>query len=103
MNTILEIKKNGGSNIRKFQKIQQEAINHFKSLFQEPSGCNIAEILKVVSYFPRMIDEYKNENLEAEVPKEELKCVLQSFKKTKNPSPHEWTENFTWDFLFLRG
>jgi hypothetical protein len=51
---------------------------------QKPQRPNIAKILKVVPFFPRMMEDQENENLEAEVTKEELKFGLSSFKKTKN-------------------
>jgi len=49
----------------------------------------------MTSYFPRFITEQEeNEELSTEVPKEELKAVLESFKKAKSPGFDGWTVEF---------
>lgn len=69
----------------------EEGVNHFRGLFQEQRRANIAKIIKVASYFPRILKEEQNEALEVEVKTEELKAVLYSFQKGKIPGTDGWT------------
>jgi len=56
-NNIQESKRNYGSKVVNFQDIVEESLNPFKTLFQDPPGCNITEILKVASLFPRLVND----------------------------------------------
>lgn len=55
----------------------------------------IEDILKMISYFPRLVEEEKNEDLK-EVPREELKELLKYFKKEKRRGPSEWKICVLW-------
>jgi hypothetical protein len=61
-------------------------VYHFKSNYQEPERENISKIVKLVSYFPRFIDEEANEELMSEITNIELKSVVDSFQKDKSPN-----------------
>jgi hypothetical protein len=54
----------------------------------------------VVSFFPRLIDEQHNEELEAAITKEEL-VVVNSFKKAKRPDLDGWNVKFYLSFYDL--
>jgi hypothetical protein len=69
---------------------QKLGVNHFEGLFKEPKRMNLDKTLKVISHFPRMI----NEDLYILVNKEELVVVLQYFRKDKSPRPHGWSVEF---------
>jgi hypothetical protein len=56
-------------------------------LNQELDKENLVKILKVISLFPRMVNEETNEELYSPVKKEELTAILHSFKKDKSPRP----------------
>jgi len=43
--------------------------------------------MKVIIFFPRLISEDMNEELEVEIKKKELKFVLNSSQRSKSPSP----------------
>jgi hypothetical protein len=45
-------------------------VKHFPYIFKEPERENIGEILKVVSYFPKMVEDEDNEELFNEVSRE---------------------------------
>lgn len=57
-------------------------------MFKEPDRENIEEILKVASYFPRLVGEKENERMYREVSREELLYVLNSFNKNRSPGPN---------------
>jgi hypothetical protein len=57
--------------------------------------------MKVISFFPRMINKYLNEDLFSRVTKEELGVILQNFKKDRIPGPDEWTVEFYTRFFDL--
>lgn len=56
----------------------------FKGIIKETKRANIEEILKVVSYFPKMVNDEENERLFRIITKEELLFVLNSFKKDRS-------------------
>lgn len=78
-------------------------IRHFERLYQEPERANLAKILKVISFFPRMVNEEDNEVLFSPITKEELNNVLYSFKKERSMSPNDWSVKFFIDFFKLLG
>jgi hypothetical protein len=50
--------------------------------------------MKIISLFPKLIDEQMNEELDAEISEEELKVVLNSFQKEKSLGMGRWTIEF---------
>jgi hypothetical protein len=66
-------------------------VQHFTSIFKEPKSSNINEIVKVASYFPRLISDEDNQTLFKEVSKDKFLIVLSSFQKDKSPSLDGWT------------
>ena len=74
--TISTIKDMNGEMVISFKEKSEAREGFFKNLFNEPSGCNIQEILEVVNLFPRMIDEGMNNLLKEEVTKEKLEKVV---------------------------
>jgi hypothetical protein len=78
-------------------------VQHFEEVFKELDRENIEEILKVASYFPRLVGEEENERMYREVSREELLYVLNSFKKDRSPGPDGWTVEFYIEFFDLLG
>ena len=67
-----------GEMVRSFNEKSEAGKSFFKTLFKEPEGCNIQEILKVINLFPRLIDEEMNKSLRDEVTEEELEKIVYS-------------------------
>jgi hypothetical protein len=78
-------------------------VKHFSYIFKEPERANIGEILKVISYFPRMLEDEDNEELFKEVSREELSKFLSSFQKDRCPGPDRWLVEFYLDFFEFIG
>ena len=73
----------------------------FKKLFSKLEGCNIHEILKVLSMFPRLINEEMNNSMKEEVTEEELEKIVYSFQKGKSSGPNGFTIEFFQGFFDL--
>jgi hypothetical protein len=54
-NSIWEIKDDQGKKVTNFEEIVGAGKKNFSSLFKEPVGCPITEILKVINIFPSFI------------------------------------------------
>ena len=76
INTILELQDHGGTKVRGFKGSVELGFKHFEGIYKEPKRTNFANILKVICYFPRMINEELNEDLYRLVNKEELFSIL---------------------------
>ena len=74
-----------GELVRSFNEKWEAGKSFFKTLFEEPKGYNIQEILKVINLFPRLIDEEMNKSLRDEVIEEELEKIVYSIHKGKSP------------------
>jgi hypothetical protein len=48
MNMISEVRTIDGSVVPSFKEKKKEGVHHFKSLFHEPIGCLIQEIMEVI-------------------------------------------------------
>jgi hypothetical protein len=51
-------------------------------------------MMKILKLFPQLIDDQMNLEPEAKVIKEELKAVLNLFKRAKSTSVDGWTADF---------
>jgi hypothetical protein len=65
--------------LQRKDKVLQQAV---------PERANIAEITKHTDNFPRFIENEQNDNLMAEISREELKEVVFSLQKDKSPRPN---------------
>jgi hypothetical protein len=83
MNTIWEIQNVEGIKVKSFQEIFEVGTTHFQSLFMEPEGENIAEIIRISSYLPKFVEDNQNVHLMVPISKEELKEVVYSFQLKK--------------------
>lgn len=77
-------------------------ITHFQNLFKAPREPSIAEILRVAQFFPSFINGDKNEDLLAEISKNEME-VLHSFQKDKIMGLDWWPIEFFMGFYDLIG
>eukprot|EP01018_Ginkgo_biloba_P032610 Gb_14068 [translate_table: standard] len=101
--TIWELTGREGNKVRGFKDLAAFAVQHFNELFKEPDRINIGEIIKVVTYFPRMVGNEDNAILFREITKEELLVVLNALQKEKSPGPDGWSVEFYLDFFELLG
>ena len=72
-----------GEMVSSFNEKLEVGKSFFKTLFKEPEGCNIQEILKAINLFPILIDEEMNNSLREEVTEEELEKIVSSIQKGK--------------------
>ena len=103
INTIWEMPINEGRKVRTFQGLAEIGVAHFEQLYRDIEKVNIVKILKVVSYFTRLVQEEDNVRLYGQVTKEELLAVLNSFYKDKSPSLDRWTKELFIRFFDLFG
>eukprot|EP00253_Pinus_taeda_P008065 PITA_08065 len=95
-NTIWKLKDTDGREHSSFEAVSNLGKSHFQSLFADPGGTSIAEIIRTAQAFPRFVEEEEAENLYREVSKEEIENVIKSMPKDKSPGPDGWTiELFT--------
>jgi hypothetical protein len=100
-NTIWEIRASDDSMVRSFKANAKEGVRHFKSLFQEPDGCPIQEILEVISKFRPVFTKEMNRSMVEEVSEPKLHATLSSMQKGKRPRPDGLTVEFFLGFYDL--
>jgi hypothetical protein len=83
--------------------IKEEVVNYFKHFFKAKERNNINDLVRITSLYPRMVDEEEAESLFKPVTLEELKSVLENFKKERSPGPDGWTTEFFTFFFDLVG
>eukprot|EP00253_Pinus_taeda_P004952 PITA_04952 len=102
-NTIWSLPTPGGGVAETFNQISQLGTAHFRNIFQNPPGVNLAEIIEVASHFPRFVNEETSEDLMTPVTMDELESTLKWFKKDKSPGSDGWSIEFYLAFFDLIG
>eukprot|EP00253_Pinus_taeda_P002268 PITA_02268 len=102
-NTIWKLKDPEGREASSFEALSNMGKNHFKSLFSDPGGVSLAEIIRTAQYFPRFVEGEEAEDLFREVTKEEVESIIKSMAKDKSPSPNGWTVELFIHFFELIG
>eukprot|EP00253_Pinus_taeda_P025127 PITA_25127 len=90
-NTIWKLKDADGREHSTFEAVSNLGKSHFQSLFTDPGGISIAEIIQTAQAFPHFVEEEEAEILFREVTKEEVENVIKSMPKDKSPGPDGWT------------
>lgn len=85
INTIWMIKSEEGNTAKSFEELSLLVRNQFKKLFKAPTKVSIAEVVRMAQNFPRYMDDANNEIIMGEVTKGEVKGILRSMQKDKNP------------------
>ena len=101
INTVWEIPNREGRKVRIFQGLAYLGVAHIEHIYKDPNRENISEILKVVSYFPRLLEDKDNERMHDPISKNELFLILNSFNKENIPCPNGWTMKFLTSFFEL--
>lgn len=102
-NTIWNLPLPDGGVANTFNKLSHLGTSHFKNLFTNPPGSNLADIINVAGHFPRFVNDDEAEELIAPVTVLELEGTLKWFKKDKSPGPDGWTIEFYLAFYELLG
>ena len=71
--------------------IKQEVVNYFKHFYKAKERTNYNDLVRFSSLYPRMVNEEEAESLFKPVTLEEIKSVLENFKKEKSLGPDGWT------------
>jgi hypothetical protein len=95
---VWEIQSDSGGTLTDQKAIKEEAVNHFKHFYKARERNNINDVVRVSSLYPKMVNEEEAELLYQPVSLEELKLVLEKFKKERSLGPDGWTSEF---FLFF--
>lgn len=70
-----------------FNKLSHLGSTHFRNLYKNPPGSNLADIINVARHFPKYVNEDEADELCAPVTIGELKGMLKWFKKDKSSRP----------------
>jgi hypothetical protein len=98
---IWEIEDEAGKLHSDKEAIKDEAINYFKSFYQDTRTNNIGDQVSTVRLFPRMVLEEEVLNLENPCSREEILKVLKVFSKDKCLGSDGWTVEFFLHFFEL--
>jgi hypothetical protein len=78
---VWEIQNGSRDNITDQKAIKEEVVNHFKHFFKSKDRTNYNDLVRVSILYPRMVNEEEVESLFKPVTLEEIKYVLENFKK----------------------
>ena len=90
-NAIWKLKYHDGKKEHTFEGMARIGKNFFQDLYKAENKATIEEVIRVVQKFPGFTSEEDNKILMEQVTLEELKNVMNSFQKDKNPRPYGWT------------
>ena len=101
-NTISFIKKREGDRVESHVEIEQEFINHFKEVHQEPQIDRRPAIEKITQNVSKIITEEHNQLLLRPVMSQEVELAMNQLKEGKAPGPDDFTTTFFhsfWDLI----
>jgi hypothetical protein len=84
INTIWSIDRSNAPLTSSFEDIATTGTLHFQSLFKEENRASIDVVLQVSYLFPGFIDHEGNDQLMAEITKEELQATSSKLSKDKS-------------------
>jgi len=102
INSITHITNEQGERIESHAGIEEEFINHFKKVHQEPNFNRMLAINKLTKNIPKIITEEHNDLLIKPISLQEVEEVVQQLKDGKAPGPDGFTTNFFhkfWDLI----
>jgi hypothetical protein len=94
VNTIWKITRADGVEVNKFEDIARDGVDHFGNVYKEEYRVSIAEVVRMISFFPSFVNEVENSSLMMEVSKEEIQVVFHSFQKDKSTGLDGWLVEF---------
>lgn len=102
-NTIWNLPLPEGGLADSFNKLSDLGSTHFRNLYKNLAGTNLAEIINVATHLPRFVEEGDSADLEAPFTMAELESTIKWFQKEKSPGPDGWTIEFYIAFFDLLG
>jgi hypothetical protein len=60
-------------------------VAHFEKIYREPRHSKVVEMLKILSYFPSLVEDDDNREFYKEISQEELFATISCFKRDKSP------------------
>jgi len=78
-NTIWILSKRYVNVVTSFEDLSKLGKRQFQSIFKEDNQTTIVDVVRMVGFFPRFVNEEDNQSLMEEVFDEELKEVLWIF------------------------
>lgn len=93
-NTIWNILTPDGGVADTFNKLSHLGSTHFRNLYKNPPGSNIADIINVAGHFPKFVNEDEAKAIFDPVTPGELEGTLKWLKKDKISGPDGWTIEF---------
>eukprot|EP00253_Pinus_taeda_P034819 PITA_34819 len=102
-NTIWRLNDSEGRDVSSFETLSAMGKNHFKSLFSNPGGISLAEIIRTAQSFPWFVEREEVEDLHQQVTKDEVECIIKSMAKDKSPGPDGWTVELFAHFFEMIG
>jgi hypothetical protein len=76
VNTIWEMKRIDGKKAKTFQEIINMGVSFYKFIYSKSNRVNMAEILKISSFFPRLVTKEGNHITNGRVIQIEVKLYL---------------------------
>lgn len=101
-NMIFLIKNKEGQCITQHEEMEQNLVNHFKYLINEPQRNRARAIAKVIKEIPKLITKDQNLALMRRVTLEDIEEVVKGLKINKAPGPDGYTMEFyqaCWHFI----
>ena len=95
--------KQNRDKLRDFQNLGLLGVSHFSNILKASDMVTIVEIVKLVSYFLKTVNEEVYEELQKPMTKEEVESIIGPFKKGRGTSPYGWRTKFYVEFLDIFG
>lgn len=103
INTIWNLEDDFGHQVHSFNHLATLGNTHFNRLYKAPQDATLAEIIRVVGFFPKFVNQEDVENLVSPITMGELEGTLKWFKKDKSLGPDKWSVEFYLAFFKLLG
>lgn len=100
-NHISYVNNEQGTKIETHEGIEQEFLNYFKKMNQEPNINRTEMIDKIIRHIPRLITEDHNTLLLKPISLQEVETTVNLLKAGKAPGPDGFTSNFFQHFWEL--
>jgi hypothetical protein len=100
---VWELISGNGDKLIGQKAIKEEDVNYLKKKIRAKDRTNYSELVRISNLYPSMVNEDEAETLFKPVTLEEIKSVLENFKKERSPGPDGWTTEFFIFFFDLVG
>eukprot|EP00253_Pinus_taeda_P003560 PITA_03560 len=101
-NRIFSIKNKEGQRITQHEEMEQDLVNHFRSLLTKPQRNRTEAIGRISKEIPKLVTRDQNLALMRGATLEEVEETMKGLKRNKAPGPDGYTAEFyqaCWHFL----